>query len=183
MGNIEIIMLSIGLAADAFSVAICKGISMNKLNFRYAFLIAFMFGLFQAIMPFIGYHIGINIGTILSNCSHLVAFSLLAIIGIKMIVESLKEHAEEEDEQEKLSLRELLIISVATSIDALTVGIIFAAQNCNIIKVVSYIGTITCIISFLGVLLGIKFGKKFGNKAETGGGIILIAIGLKTLLK
>ena len=156
---------------------------MIKPHLWEALLTAFMFGIFQAIMPLIGYFLSGSLGVFLSKSSHWVAFGLLGLIGVKIIIESLKDSAGEESKQNNFDFRELLTMSLATSIDALTVGIVFTAYNCNIIKAASCIGMITCVISFLGVMIGIKFGSKFRCKAETVGGIILIAIGLKILLK
>jgi len=180
---LEIIILALGLSADAFSAAICKGTEMKKSTYKYAALTALMFGIFQAMMPLIGYYLCGSIGKHLNTYSHFIGFLLLVIIGIKMLIESFKTSELNDNEYEHIDMKELLTLSIATSIDALTVGIVLAASNCIIINAVSIIGIITCIMSFLGVLIGEKFSSKFGNKAEKAGGIILISIGIKILLE
>ncbi|NCD06923.1 MAG: manganese efflux pump [Spirochaetia bacterium] len=180
---IELILLAIGLAMDAFAVSITKGLCMkNKINYKQALFIAFSFGLFQAIMPLIGYTIGIQFSTYIVQFDHWIAFLLLSFIGIKMILEAVFE--KEETECKLFSIKEILILSVATSIDALAVGVTLSfIQTTNIIQAIIVIGLITLIISFIGVKIGHKFGMKYEKSAEIFGGILLILIGLKILFE
>lgn len=180
---LELILLSIGLAMDAFAVSISKGLCMKeKINYKQALFIAFSFGLFQAVMPLIGYTIGIQFANYIVQIDHWVAFILLGFIGVKMIIESLE--ANEETECKLFSIKEIMILSVATSIDALAVGITLSfIKTTNIFQAISTIGLITFIISFAGIKIGHKFGAKFEKSAEIFGGILLILIGLKILLE
>lgn len=182
MGILELILLSVGLAMDAFSVSVCKGLNMKKLSLKNGAVIALFFGVFQAGMPLIGYFLGSRFADFISSFSHWVAFILLAVIGGKMVFEAV--HGGDDDESGEFSLKigELFILAVATSIDALAVGIVFVAAKVNLILSVSMIGIITFLLSFAGVIIGHKFGSRFEKKAEIAGGIILILIGLKLLL-
>ncbi len=182
MGILELILLSVGLAMDAFSVSVCKGLNMKKLSLKNGAVIALFFGVFQAGMPLIGYFLGSRFADFISSFSHWVAFILLAVIGGKMVFEAV--HGGDDDESREFSLKigELFILAVATSIDALAVGIVFVAAKVNLILSVSMIGIITFLLSFAGVIIGHKFGSRFEKKAEIAGGIILILIGLKLLL-
>ena len=184
MGLLELILIAIGLAMDAFAVSICKGLNMRKMNYRQAGIIALFFGGFQAIMPLIGWFLGKQFESYITSIDHWIAFLLLAFIGANMIREALGED-EDEDESplDKLDIGELFMLAVATSIDALAVGITFAFLKVNILPAVSIIGIITFVISFAGVGIGHKFGRKYEKKAELAGGIILICIGLKILLE
>lgn len=185
----EIIIIAIGLAMDAFAVSICKGFQMKKIYWGRAFLVAFSFGLFQTVMPLLGWLIG-NVGWLLgdqvsdfiTNIDHFIAFGLLGFIGGKMIYDSIKEKDELEGE-EKFSFKELIILSIATSIDALAVGITFAVSGVDIFSSITIIGVITLIICLGGVLIGNLFGCKFKSKAEILGGVILILMGIKILLE
>ena len=177
----EIILISIGLAMDAFAVSICKGLSMKKINWKSTIIIAIYFGLFQAIMPVFGYLLGSSFSVIVQKLDHWIAFILLAIIGGNMIKESKDDEAEKRND--KVDFKTMIILAIATSIDALAVGVTFAFFKVNIILSISIIGLITFILSFVGVIIGNKFGDKFQNKAEFTGGIILIFIGLKILLE
>lgn len=184
MGLTELVLISSGLAMDAFSVAVCKGLSMRKINYTGGFLTAFFFGIFQAVMPVIGYFLGSRFEDYITSYSHWIAFILLGFIGGKMVYESINETEENNAESEyRLNLKELFILSVATSIDALAVGIIFATEKVNIVLSVSIIGVITFILSFIGIVIGNKFGSKYEKKAEIAGGTVLILIGLKILLE
>ncbi|MBO4877041.1 MAG: manganese efflux pump [Ruminococcus sp.] len=184
MGIIDVVVLSIGLAMDAFSVAVCKGLSMKKIDYKAATIIALFFGVFQGGMPLIGYFLGSRFMKYISAVDHWVAFILLAFIGGKMLWEVIKGGDEEEDTKEfRLDLKELTILAIATSIDALAVGIVFAAQDTEICSAVLSIGIITAAISFAGVFIGNRFGSKYESKAQIAGGIILILIGLKILLE
>ena len=182
MNNIELILLSVGLAMDAFSASVCEGIRMKKINYTGAFFTALFFGMFQAVMPLLGYFLGSRFSEITSTYDHWIAFILLGIIGGKMIFECF--HPEENNKNTYcFNLKDIIILSIATSIDALAVGIVFSAQKTNIIFSVSVIGIITFLLSFSGVILGNRFSKKYGNKAEIIGGIVLIFIGVKLLLQ
>lgn len=177
----EIFLISIGLAMDAFAVSICKGLSMKKINWKSTLIIAIYFGLFQAIMPVFGYLLGSSFSVIVQKLDHWIAFILLTIIGGNMIKESKDDEAEKRND--KVDFKTMILLAIATSIDALTVGITFAFFEVNIIVSISIIGLITFILSFLGVIIGNKFGDKFQNKAEFTGGVILIFMGLKILLE
>ena len=181
MGIPEIIIISIGLAMDAFAVSVCKGLSMKKMNWKNAIIIALYFGFFQAVMPFIGYRLGTTFSNFVKNIDHWIAFILLSIIGINMIKESTDNELEKRND--KVDFRTMILLAIATSIDALTVGITFAFFKIDLLMAILFIGDITFILAFLGVFIGNKFGDKFQNKAELFGGIILIIIGLKILLE
>ncbi|WP_026052846.1 manganese efflux pump MntP [Ruminococcus flavefaciens] len=184
MGIAELLLLSLGLAVDAFSVSVCKGLSMKKLNMKGGVITALFFGVFQGLMPVIGYFLGSRFEKIISSYSHWISFGLLAFIGGKMILEACKHDENEENDKEyKLDLKELFILAIATSIDALAVGIVFAAEKTNLIFSVSVIGIITFILSLLGVFIGHKFGSKYEKKAEFAGGTVLVLIGVKLLLE
>lgn len=184
MGLLELILIAIGLAMDAFAVSICKGLNMRKMNYRQAGIIALFFGSFQAIMPLIGWFLGKQFESYITSIDHWIAFLLLAFIGVNMIREALGEDEDEDESpQDQLDIGELFMLAVATSIDALAVGITFAFLKVNILPAVSIIGIITFVISFAGVGIGHQFGRKYEKKAELAGGIILICIGLKILLE
>lgn len=181
MGIIELLLLSIGLGMDAFAVAICKGISMKKMDWKKAFIIGLYFGGFQAIMPVIGYFLGSTFENIITNFDHWVAFFLLTIIGGNMIKDSFSE--ESDNFCDDVNFKTMIVLAIATSIDALAVGITFAFLKVNLILAISLIGIITFILSIIGTKVGNRFGDKYENKAEFIGGIILILLGLKILLE
>lgn len=181
MSLFEIFLIAIGLAMDAFAVSVCKGLSMKNFNLKNAVIIGLYFGIFQAVMPLIGFLLGSTFSELVVSVDHWIAFILLSIIGIKMIKDSLKN--EDDDKNDKLNFRTMVILAIATSIDALAIGITFAFFEINIIKAISIIGIITFTISLIGVIIGNKFGDKFQGKAEIVGGGILILIGLKILLE
>lgn len=181
MGISEIIFISASLAMDAFAVSICKGLSMKKLDWKKAFIIALYFGAFQGLMPVIGYFLGATFSDLVTSIDHWIAFALLSIIGGNMIKESFDD--EEDKRNDNVDFKTMIVLAIATSIDALAVGITFAFLKTNIVLSVVLIGIITFVISLLGVNIGNKFGDKFQNKAELSGGIILILIGLKILLE
>ncbi len=178
---VTVFLTGIGLAMDAFAVAICKGLKMQKLELKQMGLIALFFGGFQALMPLIGWGLGKSFESYIKSIDHWVAFGLLLFIGGKMAYESFK--AEEDECCERFDIKELLIMAIATSIDALAVGIAFALKDINIFVAIAIIGIVTFILSALGVLIGHKFGAVYKSKAELAGGIILILIGLKILLE
>ncbi len=177
----EIMLIGIGLAMDAFAVCICKGLSMKKMNWKNAIIIALYFGTFQALMPILGYVLGSAFTGIVESVDHWIAFILLALIGKNMIKESLND--EEEKRNDNVDFNTMILLAIATSIDALAVGITFAFLETNIYHAVTIIGLITFFICLVGVKIGNKFGDKFQNKAELMGGTILILIGLKILLE
>ena len=170
---------------DAFAVAICKGLCMRKVTIKKAGIVGLYFGLFQAGMPMIGYILGSQFSDKISSIDHWIAFILLSLIGISMIKESLEkeEKSECKTEEEELSFKNMSILAVATSIDALAVGVTFAFLKVNIIPAVSFIGITTLVLSMIGVKIGNIFGVKYKSKAELVGGIILILMGIKILLE
>ena len=185
MGFAELFLIGVGLSMDAFAVSVCKGLNMHgKINFKHAGVIALFFGGFQAIMPLIGYFLGMGFEKYITRRDHWIAFLLLGFIGGKMIVEAIKEWNEvDKQEEDKLDIKELFVLAVATSIDALAVGITFAFLNVNIWSAISIIGTTTFVLSIIGVVIGNKFGSKYKSKAELVGGIILVLMGVKILLE
>ena len=181
MPFIELFVLSIGLSMDAFAVAICKGLSLERFSLDKSILVGAYFGIFQGLMPFIGYLLGVNFQDKISAVDHWIAFALLFLIGFNMIRESL-QCENECDLDDSLSFKNMVMLAIATSIDALAIGITFAILNVNIVKSSLVIGIVTFIISTFGVNIGFKFGCKYKSKAEFAGGIILILMGTKILL-
>lgn len=182
MGIVEIILLGVSLAMDAFAVSICKGLAMKKATIRNAVIVGLWFGVFQALMPSIGYFLGAAFAGYIASFDHWVAFILLALIGGNMIKEALSGD-EDEEADASLAFKGMLVLAIATSIDALAVGVTFAFLNVNLLLAVSLIGVITFVISYVGVKLGAVFGTKYQSRAELAGGIILILIGVKILLE
>lgn len=178
MSFIQIFLIAIGLAMDAFAVAICKGLKMKKKDYRYAGTIAVFFGSFQAIMAILGWLLGINFAKYIDAIDNFFAFVLLSAIGGKMICESFEQ---KEIEDAKYDFKEITILSIATSIDALAVGIMFAMLDVNIYLSSFIIGIIAFILSFLGAVIGNIHGAKHKNKAEITGGTILVLMGIKFL--
>lgn len=184
MSFLELFLIAVGLSADAFSVSVCKGLNMRKLNLKHAYVIALFFGVFQAVMPLLGYLLGTGFSEYIEKYDHWIAFVLLAFIGGKMALEAIREKdGKAEEKTDTLSIGELTVLAVATSIDALAVGITFAFLKVNILPSVLLIGVTTFALSLGGVLLGNRFGAKYKSKAEIAGGVILILIGLKILLE
>ena len=170
---------------DAFAVSICKGLGMRKVNKKQALVIGLFFGGFQALMPFVGWLLGSQFEKYITSIDHWIAFILLGIIGGKMIVESVKPDKEDDEVKEMdapLDLKEMFVLAVATSIDALAVGVSLAFLKVAILPAVLFIGCITFVCSAAGVKIGSIFGDKYQSKAELCGGIILILIGIKILL-
>lgn len=183
---LELLLIGIGLAMDAFAVSICKGLAMQKVNKKQALIIGLFFGGFQALMPFIGWALGTQFQRYITDIDHWIAFILLGYIGGKMIGEAVKKEEEKEEIKQtdpKLDLKEMLILAVATSIDALAVGVTFAFLNYPIIEAVSIIGLVTFFISVAGVYVGNFFGNRYKKKAELVGGLILVLMGVKILLE
>ena len=181
MGAIEILLISIGLAMDAFAVSVCKGLAMKKMSWKKAIIIGLYFGIFQAVMPVIGYFLGTTFERFITYVDHWVAFILLVGIGINMVKEAFDK--ESENRNDNVDMKTMLVLSIATSIDALAIGITFACLKIPIVMPVITIGLITFIISVIGVKIGNQFGDKYGKKAEIMGGVILILLGIKILLE
>ena len=181
MGLIELFLIAVGLSMDAFAVSVCKGLAMPKCTFKKAAIVGLWVGGFQALMPAIGYVLGAQFQETIASIDHWIAFVLLALIGGNMIHEALDNDEEEADAS--LDVKTMFLLAVATSIDALAIGITFAFLKVNIIPAVCFIGIVTFIISFAGVKIGNVFGARYKNKAEIVGGVILILLGLKILLE
>ncbi len=184
MGFIEQFFIGVSLSMDAFAAALCKGLNMPKLNKKFALIIATFFGVFQALMPLIGWILGKQFEKYITGVDHWIAFGLLAIIGGKMIIDVIKD--DERDScscSAKLNIKEIFFLAIATSIDALAIGITFAFLKVNILYAILLIGVTTFSLSLVGVFIGHRFGAKFKSKAEIAGGAVLILIGLKILLE
>ncbi len=181
MGVIEIFLISLGLAMDAFAVSVCKGLAMKKMNWKKAIIIGLYFGVFQAVMPIIGFFLGTTFEGFITNVDHWVAFILLVVIGINMVKEAFEK--ESENRNDNVDMKTMIVLSIATSIDALAIGITFACLKMHILVPVITIGVITFIISVIGVKIGNRFGDKYEKKAEIMGGVILILLGIKILLE
>ena len=179
MGIAELFILAVGLSMDAFAVSICKGLSMERTTIRHMCIAGVWFGGFQALMPLIGYYLGSLFTDIITSYTHWIAFVLLSIIGGNMIKES---RSEQETLDASMSIPSMLLLAVATSIDALAVGVTLAFLKVQILPAVTFIGVITFLLSAAGVKVGSLFGAKYHSKAELCGGIILIVIGIKLLL-
>ncbi len=186
MGLFEVFLTGVGLSMDAFAVAICKGLNMKKINYRQAIIIGLFFGGFQALMPFIGWLIGTRFEQYIVSIDHWIAFILLSFIGGKMLYDTLSEKNDDCDTQSdnsKFDYKELLLMAIATSIDALAMGIMFALLGVGIWSAILIIGITTFILSIFGVCIGNKFGVLYKKKAEIAGGVVLIILGLKILLE
>jgi Predicted membrane protein len=181
VSNIELCLIAFGLSMDAFAVAVCKGLTMKKIKLKQIFIIALFFGGFQAGMPLIGYFLGSQFDNYIRDFDHWIVFILLSWIGFNMIKAAFKK--EDEVYFNSFKLSNICLLAIATSIDALAVGIGFAFLRVEIILAVTSIGVITFICSFLGVFLGHFFGSKIKSSAEITGGVILILIGFKILLE
>lgn len=181
---IELVLIGVGLSMDAFAVSICKGLAMRKVNKKQAVVIGLFFGGFQALMPFLGWLLGSQFERYITSIDHWIAFILLGVIGGKMMMEAVKKEEAEEIKQmdPPLDLKEMFLLAVATSIDALAVGITFAFLQYPIVEAISVIGVTTFAISIGGVYVGNFFGNKYKSKAEFVGGLILVLIGLRILL-
>ncbi len=186
MDILTLLLIAVGLSMDAFSVAICKGLAMPKATFEKCAIVGLWFGGFQALMPIVGYFIGTSFSHTIESVDHWVAFALLALIGANMIKESF-EKGEEECEccgnSNPISAKKMFPMAVATSIDALAVGVSFAFLNVDIWGAATSIGITTFALSVVGVKIGGVFGARYKSKAELAGGVILILIGLKILLE
>lgn len=186
MGFIEFFLTGIGLSMDAFAVAICKGLGMRKVNYKQMLLIALFFGGFQALMPLLGWLLGRQFEQYITSVDHWIAFALLVLIGANMLREARKGDDTTDTEtvyDAPLPLGQLLLMAIATSIDALAVGISFAFLGVNIWLAIAVIGTTTFLISAAGVFIGNRFGNRYEKRATIAGGIILILLGIKILLE
>ena len=181
MSLFELFIIAVGLSMDAFAVSVCKGLSMPRMRWKHACIIGLWFGGFQALMPSIGYALGYQFRTVISRYDHWIAFILLGIIGFNMVKESF--HQEEECLDCSIDPRNMFLLAVATSIDALAVGVTFAFLQVQIIAAVCFIGAVTFVCSCAGVRIGNVFGVRFQAKAELAGGLILIAMGFKILIE
>ncbi len=180
MGILELLLIAVGLAMDAFAVSICKGLSFGKIKLKHMAIAGLWFGGFQALMPVIGYLVGSLFADKIVAIDHWIAFVLLAIIGGSMI----KESYEKEDEMDScMDPKCMFVLAVATSIDALAVGVSFAFLRVSIVWSVLFIGVVTFVLSAVGVKIGSIFGARYKSKAELAGGIVLILIGTKILLE
>ncbi len=182
MGLGALFITAVGLSMDACAVAICKGLSVRTVRLRHMLITGLWFGGFQALMPLIGYLLGINFADLIERFDHWVAFILLGLIGANMIRESFS-CADCEEHNDRFDPKTMLPLAIATSIDALAVGVSFAFLKVDIVPAVIFIGVITFILSALGVKLGNVFGARYKSKAELAGGIILILMGTKILLE
>lgn len=180
MSIFELFVLAIGLSMDAFAVSICKGLSLGKIKKRHMLTAGAWFGGFQALMPLIGYFLGSFFADMITKYAHWIAFALLLYLGLNMYKESREKECDEMDASMKM--RDMFILAVATSIDALAVGVTFAFLQVQIVPAVSFIGVITFVCSAAGVKIGSLFGERYKSKAEMCGGIILMLIGVKILL-
>lgn len=180
MGLLELFILAVGLSMDAFAVSVCKGLSLGKIKAKHMCAAGLWFGGFQALMPLIGYFAGKFFADMITEYDHWIAFILLAFIGGSMIKEAF---GEEECADSSMDGKTMFLLAVATSIDALAVGVTFAFLKVAIVPAVSFIGIVTFVCSAIGVKIGSIFGVKYKSKAELCGGIILILIGLKILLE
>ena len=193
MGYLELALIGVGLSMDAFAVSVCKGLSMRKVDKKYMFVLAVFFGGFQALMPALGWLLGSQFQSYITAIDHWIAFILLVLIGGKMILDVIKEKGENEevcpDDSLQINLREIFLLAIATSIDALAIGISFALLGINnyteILSPILIIGFVSFVMSLIGLYFGIKCGCGCARKlkAELWGGIILVAIGLKILIE
>ena len=181
MSLFSLFIIAVGLSMDAFAVSICKGLAMKKINLKRACIVGLWFGGFQALMPLIGYLLGSQFEQYITAIDHWIAFVLLGLIGASMIKEALSK--EDECANDSLDFKTMFLLAVATSIDALAVGVTFAFLQVDIVPAVSFIGIITFTLSAIGVKVGNVFGIKYKSKAELAGGIILIVMGIKILLE
>ena len=183
MSLFELILIGVGLSMDAFAVSVCKGLGMRTINKQVAFTLALFFGGFQELMPFIGWALGSQFLWIIEPIDHWIAFGLLGVIGGKMIWDALREDEDDPGTVDYVNFTEFFLLAIATSIDALAVGISLAALKVNIVFSIIIIGFITFCLTLLGVLVGNRFGNRYERSAQIVGGIVLIAIGVKILIE
>lgn len=180
MSFIELLLIAVGLAMDAFAVSVCKGLSVKRLELRHSMLAGLYFGGFQFLMPVVGYLLGSRFEMAIKSFDHWIAFGLLAVIGANMIHEAFGDDEKLDDD---FGFKNMLLMAIATSIDALAVGISFACLGVEILPAAGMIGIITFMLSAFGIRIGHAFGTKYKAKAELTGGVILVFIGLKILLE
>lgn len=183
MGLVELFLIAVGLSMDAFAVSVCKGLAMRKCTWSKAVLVGFYFGAFQAGMPLIGYFLGVQFKQVIVSIDHWIAFILLGIIGVNMLREAFGSCEECAEQDGALDVKTMVGLAVATSIDALAVGVTFAFLQVDIIPAVGFIGIITFAISVAGVKIGNIFGGRYKKGAEIAGGVILILMGVKILIE
>ena len=185
MGFFELFLLGVGLSMDAFAVSVCKGLAMKKATLKSQMTCGLWFGGFQALMPLVGFFLGAMFADAIKSFDHWIAFGLLALIGANMLKEALEKECDCcEEHNADMSVKTMFVLAVATSIDALAVGISLAmAGNVNIWAAIALIGVTTCALSALGVKIGNIFGSRYEKKAEFAGGVILILLGMKILLE
>ena len=185
MGFFEIFMIGVGLSMDAFAASVCKGLNMRRMNIKNMLVIGLFFGGFQALMPAVGWVLGKQFENYITSVDHWVAFALLVFIGGKMIYDVFEDKGEDDygEKTDRVDVKEIFTLAIATSIDALAVGISFAFLQVDIVKAASVIGITTFLLSAVGVAVGNIFGAKYEKKATLAGGIILVLIGLKILLE
>ncbi len=181
MSLLELIVLAVGLSMDAFAVSVCKGLALGEIKKKHALIVGAWFGGFQALMPVIGYYLGVSFADLVAKVDHWIAFGLLALIGGNMIREALKGEGESVDSS--FAFKTMLLLAIATSIDALAVGVSFAFLQTPLWSSVALIGVTTALFSAVGLLIGKKVGMRFHKGAEILGGVILIAIGIKILIE
>ena len=181
MRLLELFLIAVGLSMDAFAVSVCKGLATPKYKLKYSMICGAWFGGFQALMPAVGYLLGVNFKKYITAIDHWIAFVLLALIGFNMIREALKN--DDEGADPSFTAKSMSLLAVATSIDALAIGITFAFLDVNIVAAVLFIGVCTFVISAAGVKIGSAFGTRFKSKAEIAGGAILIILGLRILVE
>ena len=179
MSLFTLFVTAVGLSMDAFAVSVCKGLAMKKLSVKKAFVIGLWFGCFQALMPTLGYLLGTRFEKYVTAIDHWIAFVLLVLIGANMIKEALSK--EEDSANDSVDIKTMFLLAVATSIDALAVGVTYAFLQVQIVPAVTFIGVITFCLSVAGVKIGNVFGLKYKSKAEITGGVILIVMGTKIL--
>lgn len=185
MGFFEIFMIGVGLSMDAFAASVCKGLNMRRMNIKNMLVIGLFFGGFQALMPVVGWVLGKQFENYITSVDHWVAFALLVFVGGKMIYDVFEDKGEDDygEKTDRVDVKEIFTLAIATSIDALAVGISFAFLQVDIVKAASVIGITTFLLSAVGVAVGNIFGAKYEKKATLAGGIILVLIGLKILLE
>ena len=179
----EILLLGVGLSMDAFAVSICKGLSVKKVKWQHLLCVGAYFGIFQALMPTLGYFLGTTFSNLIDQFDHWVAFVLLAIIGVNMVREALSKDKDDDEANDDFGFKTMLLLAIATSIDALAVGVTFALEGTDIALAAGLIGVATFTLSPIGLLVGNRFGLRYKSKAELVGGLVLIGIGLKILLE
>lgn len=182
MGILNLLLLAVGLSMDAFAVAICKGLAFGRVKPSSAITVGLYFGVFQALMPAVGFFLAVGFQSYIEKIDHWVAFGLLAFLGARMIIEAVR-HGDGDEVSSSLDVKEMLLLAVATSIDALAAGISLALMGANIAVAAPSIGAVTFVLSAAGVYVGGIFGEKYKSPAEIAGGAVLILLGVKVLLE